>query len=818
MSLEAVRAIKTATTARPVPAPARRGLLQRTCACGGLAGPTGECAACRRSRVLGRPLQAKLRISRPGDAFEQEADRVADQVMRMPEPGLQRQVGEKEEEEKEEDILQTRPLIQRRVTGDAGGGVAPPIVHDVLRSPGQPLEPSTRRFMEARFGHDFRNVRIHTDALAAQSAQAIGAHAYTVGSHIVFSRGRYQVDTVTGKNLLAHELTHVIQQRNGQRFIQRQTPNSPRPAANKSTSQSVATQLQKIAATIKSVNPTSLSPVDQKLLELLSSHSVSSLREGISNLTNARAKTLMQIRLNYLSPYYYQAMNAPLIYNPWAACNITSLAMALGGLGIKNSDFTGHKDQIECIFWYLKDRIQHVTTNLRSIRTLKKLRSGWKHKHLMYAVKRLRILMGSLLNKIKISTGHRRKLGAILKKLKQRKFLHKFLQKVLLQTRQIRHDLQKKVRHLGITPWWLLELINVFFAVISSLNLLLPLLGQTQIRCKPGETVNCKKLLARITSLILYEIDYDKNFALFGSSTTTSKQSNASSPIKCPTNRTGFSPIATSLRMPDFLQLVAVYVAAPSGNCHQKQIASRVPELWSQPAGGSNPPLILRKIRKIRVRRCLSHWQFLNLLAGQFPIPQWLTRRSKTGSASRSTLTLSLISTSAPGIGCKIKSFKAWTKKNGINAQIKDLCTRCNRDSQKPCKYKVRDAVKQAGISGSVSSCENKAKSIKQNYLTKGYQVIILRAISDNVMGASIFNKKGLKAGYHKSMTGHRRCDTEHLRVHGKNLTGHFLHLIDVDDKGIIVNDPGRASGAARHVNWTLVNEAGYFYKIFVLK
>jgi len=79
------------STASPVAAQAvRTGLLQRTCACGSPAGPTGECAPCRRQHALGRPLQAKLRINQPGDRYEQEADRVAEQVMRMPEPGLQR--------------------------------------------------------------------------------------------------------------------------------------------------------------------------------------------------------------------------------------------------------------------------------------------------------------------------------------------------------------------------------------------------------------------------------------------------------------------------------------------------------------------------------------------------------------------------------------------------------------------------------------------------------------------------------------------------------------------------------------------------------
>jgi uncharacterized protein DUF4157 len=91
----------------------------------------------------------------------------------------------------------------------------PPIVHEVLRSPGQPLDAQTRMFMEPRFGHDFRRVRVHTDEHAANSAQAVNALAYTVDNHIVFGTGRYAPETLTGRKLLAHELTHTIQQRGG---------------------------------------------------------------------------------------------------------------------------------------------------------------------------------------------------------------------------------------------------------------------------------------------------------------------------------------------------------------------------------------------------------------------------------------------------------------------------------------------------------------------------------------------------------------------------------------------------------------------------
>jgi hypothetical protein len=89
---------------------------------------------------------------------------------------------------------------------------APPIVDEVLRSPGQPLDSTTRAFMEPRFGFDFSGVRVHTDRSALESAHAVSAQAYTVGQHIVFGAGRYAPGTEAGHRLLAHELAHTIQQ------------------------------------------------------------------------------------------------------------------------------------------------------------------------------------------------------------------------------------------------------------------------------------------------------------------------------------------------------------------------------------------------------------------------------------------------------------------------------------------------------------------------------------------------------------------------------------------------------------------------------
>ena len=169
-------------------------------------------------RLLSRSapaIQRKLAINQPGDQYEQEADRVAEQVMRMPDPvaaptlhasagngvSLQRKCVECEEEEK----------LQRKEIG-SGPEFAPPIVQEVLDSPGQPLDKGARDFFEPRFGHDFGHVRIHTGARAAQSANAVHARAYTVGHNVVLGSGEFQDNSPLGRTILAHELAHVLQQ------------------------------------------------------------------------------------------------------------------------------------------------------------------------------------------------------------------------------------------------------------------------------------------------------------------------------------------------------------------------------------------------------------------------------------------------------------------------------------------------------------------------------------------------------------------------------------------------------------------------------
>lgn len=348
--------------------PSVRGMLQRACACGGSAGFGGECEECKSKKLIGGAMQAKLRISEPGDEFEQEADRVADQVMQNPGSGtaswlrspyglVQRRVSGDEatlsraasegsgpvgeqpasdgaepkegttdeggsrcpswradpqsiskraaENYVQHDITPTSqakvekinceppiangnygcfvhfsdglvvrvivratdivvgmgpgqistetppaatPLcfydyhcpdgflvltkrecksakasaphppgvpsavVQRRVApGQSASLVAPPLVHEVLGSSGHPLDQPTRGFFESRFGHDFGHVRVHADAAASESAQAVNALAYTVGSHVVFRTGQFDPQSISGRRLLAHELTHVVQ-------------------------------------------------------------------------------------------------------------------------------------------------------------------------------------------------------------------------------------------------------------------------------------------------------------------------------------------------------------------------------------------------------------------------------------------------------------------------------------------------------------------------------------------------------------------------------------------------------------------------------
>ena len=176
-------------------------LLQRKCTCGAALGLKGPCPDCERKKMLG--LQTRtLRVGDAQDAFEQEAERVAGQVMAMPARGGA--------------PTRTTALpqaVQRAGAGAASTGAVPGAVPDAvqaaLQGPARPLDAATRAFFEPRFGHDFGHVRVRVDAPAARSVQA---QAFTVGERIVFDAARYQPGTDAGRRLLAHELVHVLQQ------------------------------------------------------------------------------------------------------------------------------------------------------------------------------------------------------------------------------------------------------------------------------------------------------------------------------------------------------------------------------------------------------------------------------------------------------------------------------------------------------------------------------------------------------------------------------------------------------------------------------
>ena len=198
-------------------------------------------------------IQTKLKINEPGDIYEQEADRVADAVMQMPEPGVQREVEPeeeerlqakplvnqitplvhvqrqeetKEEEEEEEPIEELEKEEEEPIMTKGISGKKPLIRNDLQmrlnqsRDGVQPLPKADRSLMERNFGVDFSSVRVHKDSNAVQMTRELNAQAFTYGRDIYFGAGRYNPSTLSGKRLLAHELTHVLQQ-NGRIKVKR---------------------------------------------------------------------------------------------------------------------------------------------------------------------------------------------------------------------------------------------------------------------------------------------------------------------------------------------------------------------------------------------------------------------------------------------------------------------------------------------------------------------------------------------------------------------------------------------------------------------
>jgi Domain of unknown function (DUF4157) len=251
--------------------------VQRKCACGGTTGITDTCAGCSAQklsivqRTLANVVQRHLAVSQPHDPYEQEADQVAEEVMRMPEPNgkpvkfspptIQRKCTDCEEEEvqrqsctnceeeeqvqrqaeqpEEEENQQEQFLQGKGESGPIGptGEISQTQSAEIesLKTGGDSLPAPSLNFFGQRFEHDFSSVRVHADDRAAQSAHALRALAYTTGEHIVFGAGQYSPETQSGQRLLAHELTHVIQQNGGQEIRRQEEGEQTTPAETPST-------------------------------------------------------------------------------------------------------------------------------------------------------------------------------------------------------------------------------------------------------------------------------------------------------------------------------------------------------------------------------------------------------------------------------------------------------------------------------------------------------------------------------------------------------------------------------------------------------
>lgn len=172
-------------------------VLQRKCACGTHVPGGGECPDCAKKPY---GLQRQLSIGSSDDPQEREADLVAERVVANASPaGVSANV-------------QSRGRPVPSVGAQGSDMPAPASVEETLARGGRPLDAALRGEMEQQFGHDFSGVRVHSDEAAARSAHEVAAHAYTVGNHVVFGSNQFAPGTATGRRLMAHELTHVVQQ------------------------------------------------------------------------------------------------------------------------------------------------------------------------------------------------------------------------------------------------------------------------------------------------------------------------------------------------------------------------------------------------------------------------------------------------------------------------------------------------------------------------------------------------------------------------------------------------------------------------------
>ena len=332
-------------------------------------------------------LQAKLTVNQPGDIYEQEADRVADAVMRMPEPGavaspalsgavpgVQRacscgatcakcQGGQSDDEHGR---VQMKPAGTGGSTLTSAPSIAPPIVHEVLRSPGQPLDRVTRNFTEPRFGADFAHVRVHTGPDAAESAREIGARAYTVGGHIVFGEGEYAPASDAGRGLLTHELAHVVQQGGGRTngIVQRREVDDRSCAGLTDIKSDVNTEVNNeigaarayVAAHSPPGSPIDVKALAEKVHKLLGENAISPIEDFVEALPaskrNSPAADLAGTKYagTFLSPFGHYAVAS--------SANVNNVCIG--------ADKLGHFFDVGFLYWAASG-LGATTTDIESI-------------------------------------------------------------------------------------------------------------------------------------------------------------------------------------------------------------------------------------------------------------------------------------------------------------------------------------------------------------------------------------------------------------------------------------------------------------------
>lgn len=237
------------------PIGAKRLLVQRKCACGGTPGPTGECESCRKKRMT-----------------------------------LQRRTGPQ--------TLTPNPQLCE----------VPSIVNEVLRSPGQPLDATTRQFMESRFDYDFSRVRVHADAKAAESAQAVNALAYTVGNQIAFVTSLYTPGSLEGRKLLAHELTHTVQQmRTGAHSASLSEP-SAEQEAERNSSEVAAGSMARVEGRVR---PAAMQKADDSALD----EKAKKIIEAAKDTSKGKDQRAIDAVNSIVKTYYDPALVDKVVYD-----------------------------------------------------------------------------------------------------------------------------------------------------------------------------------------------------------------------------------------------------------------------------------------------------------------------------------------------------------------------------------------------------------------------------------------------------------------------------------------------------------------------